>query len=83
VSALRVHPIIEPASNVRLLRPIRPTHPAPEPARDRTATITLTLTDIEWSLLMADLRRPDAPAVVHDLGHQIATQARRQIGNEQ
>lgn len=74
MSAARRRPVTEPDSNVRLLRPQRPK--PYDHAAELQQPFTLALTDVEWSLLLADLRRPDAPQAVHDLGDTICTQLR-------
>ena len=76
-AARRRHPVIEPDSNVRLLRPLPRASVYDQDVEHRRA-FTLSLTDLEWSLLVADLRRPDAPQAIHDLGDTICTQLRTQ-----
>jgi hypothetical protein len=67
-------PIIEPGSNMRLLRPV----PTPDRVYDQDTQgrheYTLALTDVEWALLVATLRRPDQATPVHDLGITICSQ---------
>lgn len=61
----------------RRIRARGPLNWAHDPDITDSRPITITLTDVEWSLLLAVLEHSDRPQAVQDLGADIRSQVRR------